>query len=426
MTTISSRPVDTRPPTVQTGPTAWMKKHLFNTWYNTILTVVIVAVLAAVVWGLVTWAVGIAQWAVIANNLGLFMTGLYPRESYWRAWSMLGVVVALGGFTWGVLARHQSTLFGRNVLIGIGVLCALFIVLPFLPLTEVAAEAEAAAEAAGAASFPTAGLKLVGMVALACATAFAGRELGRQIKWVPRSLTFAWFASYFVLLWLLGGGLGLESVRTTSWGGMTLTLLLAITGISLCFPIGVALALGRRSDLPVVKGLSTAYIELVRGVPLISILFMGQVLIPLFLPEGVRPNSILRAVIGLTIFSAAYLAENVRAGLQAVPRGQYEAAASMGMNKPLTIALIILPQAIKTAIPAIVGQFISLFQDTTLLGIVGLVELLGISNSILANPTYLGDYAEVYLFIAVLYWVFCYAMSLGSRRIEESLNTGYR
>jgi len=422
MTTISSRPVDTRPPVLQTGPAAWMKKHLFNTWYNTLLTLVIVVILAAVVWGLLVWVTQLAQWAVIANNLGLFMTGLYPRESYWRAWSMLGVISALGGFTWGVLARHQSTLFGRNVLIGIGVLCAFFVICPFLPLTEAAAEADAEAVA----SFPTAGLKLVGMVALTCGAAFAGRELGRQFKWVPRSLTFAWFASYFVLLWLLGGGLGLESVRTTSWGGMTLTLLLAITGISLCFPIGVALALGRRSELPVVKGLSTAYIELVRGVPLISILFMGQVLIPLFLPEGVRPNSILRAVIGLTIFSAAYLAENVRAGLQAVPQGQYEAAASMGMNKPLTIALIILPQAIKTAIPAIVGQFISLFQDTTLLGIVGLVELLGISNSILANPSYLGDYAEVYLFLAVLYWVFCYAMSLGSRRIEESLNTGHR
>ena len=403
-----------------------MKKHLFNTWYNSLLTVAIVAILAAVVWGLVVWAFGIAEWAVIANNLGLFMTGLYPRESYWRAWAMLGVIVALGGYTWGVLARHQSTLFGRKVLIGIGVLCAAFVILPFLPLSEAATEAAAEADPEAVASFPTAGLKLVGMVALTCATAFAGRELGRQVKWMPKALTFAWFASYFVLLWLLGGGLGLESVRTTSWGGMTLTLLLAITGISLCFPIGVALALGRRSDLPVVKGLSTAYIELVRGVPLISILFMGQVLIPLFLPEGVRPNSIFRAVIGLTIFSAAYLAENVRAGLQAVPRGQYEAAASMGMNKPLTIALIILPQAIKTAIPAIVGQFISLFQDTTLLGIVGLVELLGISNSILANPTYLGDYAEVYLFIAVLYWIFCYAMSLGSRRIEESLNTDHR
>lgn len=317
MTTISSRPVDTRPPALRPGPTAWMKKHLFNTWYNTLLTVVIVAILAAVVWGLITW-IASAEWAVIANNLGLFMTGLYPREAYWRAWTMLGVIVALGGFTWGVLARHQSKLFGRNVLIGIAILCAVFVILPFLPLTEATAEADPEAVA----SFPTAGLKLVGMVALTCAAAFAGRELGRQVKWMPRALTFAWFASYFVLLWLLGGGLGLESVRTSSWGGMTLTLLLAITGISLCFPIGVALALGRRSELPVVKGLSTAYIELVRGVPLISILFMGQVLIPLFLPEGVRPNSILRAIIGLTIFSAAYLAENVRAGLQAVPRGQ--------------------------------------------------------------------------------------------------------
>lgn len=200
--------------------------------------------------------------------------------------------------------------------------------------------------------------------------------------------------------------------------------MLAISGIALCFPIGVVLALGRRSDLPVVKGLSIAYIELIRGVPLIAILFMGQVMIPLFLPEGVRPNSIVRAIVGLTIFSAAYLAENVRAGLQAVPRGQSEAAASLGLNKPLTLGLIVLPQALKTAIPAIVGQFISLFQDTTLLGIVGLVELLGISNSILANPTYLGRYSEVYLFIALIYWFFCYAMSLGSRRVEKALHTG--
>jgi general L-amino acid transport system permease protein len=150
------------------------------------------------------------------------------------------------------------------------------------------------------------------------------------------------------------------------------------------------------------------------------------VLIPLFLPEGVRPDRVVRAVIGLTIFSAAYLAENVRAGLQAVPLGQTEAAQSLGLNKPLSMALIVLPQALKTAIPAIVGQFISLFQDTTLLGIVGLVELLGITNNLLANPKYLGEYAQAYVFIAVLYWVFCYAMSYGSRKIEASLNTDQR
>ncbi|MBE9069984.1 amino acid ABC transporter permease [Leptolyngbya cf. ectocarpi LEGE 11479] len=221
----------------------------------------------------------------------------------------------------------------------------------------------------------------------------------------------------------IGGFLGFKPIGTNNWGGLTLTLFLAITGIALCFPIGVLMALGRRSNLPIIKGLSIAYIELIRGVPLISILFMGQVMIPLFLPEGVRPDNIVRAIVGLTLFSSAYLAENVRAGLQAIPRGQNEAAASLGLNNPLTLSLIVLPQALKVAIPAIVGQFISLFQDTTLLGIVGLVELLGISNSILANPKYLGDYAEVFLFIALLYWFFCYAMSLGSRRIEQALNT---
>ncbi|MBE9060750.1 amino acid ABC transporter permease [cf. Phormidesmis sp. LEGE 11477] len=238
------------------------------------------------------------------------------------------------------------------------------------------------------------------------------------------------FAAVFVLMgWLptrLGLEFGLESVRTNSWGGLTLTLFLAVSGIALCFPAGVLLALGRQSRLPLIRLFSVTYIELVRGVPLISILFMGQVLIPLFLPEGMRPDPVVRAIIGLTIFSAAYLAENVRAGLQSVPQGQGEAAQSLGLNKPLTMALIVLPQALKTAIPAIVGQFISLFQDTTLLGIVGLLELLGITRNLLANPNYLGDFAPAYVFIGAIYWVFCYGMTYGSRRVEAALNTDLR
>ncbi|MEL6138671.1 MAG: amino acid ABC transporter permease [Cyanobacteria bacterium J06626_23] len=404
MTTVSSRPVQTSPPpTIQVGPGAWLKKNLFNTWYNTVLTVVLGAIILGVAWGLLTWAFTVAQWAVIPNNLALFMSGLYPNEQYWRIWLMLGVIVTMAGLSWGVLGRNLSPLFSRPLLIGLGILCALTII---FPLTR-----------------PNAPV-LIGLVVWTCVMALAGQWLGRQYKGMGKWLSVGWFLTYFINLWLLGGGLLLGSVRTSSWGGLTLTLMLAISGIALCFPIGVVLALGRRSDLPVVKGLSIAYIELIRGVPLIAILFMGQVMIPLFLPEGVRPNSIVRAIVGLTIFSAAYLAENVRAGLQAVPRGQSEAAASLGLNKPLTLGLIVLPQALKTAIPAIVGQFISLFQDTTLLGIVGLVELLGISNSILANPTYLGRYSEVYLFIALIYWFFCYAMSLGSRRVEKALHTG--
>ncbi|MEM9003007.1 MAG: amino acid ABC transporter permease [Cyanobacteria bacterium P01_F01_bin.86] len=404
MTTVSSRPIQTSPPPIaQIGPVAWLRKHLFNTWYNSLLTVVLGGILLGVVWGLLTWIFAVAEWVVIPNNLALFMSGLYPNDQYWRIWAMLGVILIMAGLSWGVLGRNLSPLFSRNVLIGIGVLCAATII---FPLTRP--------------SSPV----LLGFILLTCLLALVGQWLGRQYKGVGKWLSLGWFLTYFINLLLLGGGLGLGTVSTSDWGGLTLTLFLAISGIALCFPIGVLLALGRRSTLPVVNGLSVAYIELVRGVPLISILFMGQVMIPLFLPEGVRPDRIVRAIIGLTIFSSAYLAENVRAGLQAVPRGQFEAAASLGLNKPLTLALIVLPQALKTAIPAIVGQFISLFQDTTLLGVVGLVELLGISNSILANPSYLGRYAEVYLFIAVLYWFFCYAMSLGSRQVEKALHTG--
>ena len=403
MTSITPESVSAPPEVHKPGAGAWLKKNLFSDWFNSLLTVVVVGVLAYAAYGLISWALTTASWAVIPNNMGLYMTGLYPSEQYWRMWVLLTMVCGLAGLSWGVLARSLPTLFSRHVLIGFAIICAGFVLFP--PTRP---------------SSP----RLLPIVALVAATAWGARTLVRKLpglsKWVP----LLWFISYFVTVWLIGGGLGLTSVSTNDWGGMALTLLMAVSGISLCFPLGVILALGRRSTLPVVKWLSIAYIELIRGVPLIAILFMGQVMIPLFLPEGARPDRILRAVIGLTIFSAAYLAENVRAGLQAIPRGQQEAAASLGLNTPMTLGFIVLPQALKIAIPAIVGQFISLFQDTTLLSIVGLAELLGISRSILANPTYLGRYAEVYLFIGIIYWFFCYAMSLGSRKIEEQLNTG--
>jgi len=404
MTTTTPNSVSTAPEAKKLGIGPWLKKNLFSDWFNSLLTIVVVAVLAYAAYSLLRWGFTVAQWAVIPNNMGLYMTGLYPSEQYWRIWILLGIVCALAGLSWGVLARNLSMLFSRNVLIGFAIVCAGFVLFP--PTRP---------------SSP----KLLLMVAIVAATAWAGRAIGRQNQAFGKWISLLWFISYFIAIWLIGGGLGLESVSTNDWGGMVLTLLMAVSGIALCFPLGIILALGRRSSLPIVKWLSIAYIELIRGVPLIAILFMGQVMIPLFLPEGMRPDRVLRAIIGLTLFSAAYLAENVRAGLQAVPRGQQEAAASLGLNTPLTLSLIVLPQALKTAIPAIVGQFISLFQDTTLLSIVGLAELLGISRSVLANPNYLGRYAEVYLFIGVIYWFFCYAMSLGSRKIEEKLNTGH-
>jgi general L-amino acid transport system permease protein len=186
----------------------------------------------------------------------------------------------------------------------------------------------------------------------------------------------------------------------------------------LSFPLGILLALGRQSRLPVIRWLSIGYIEIIRGLPLIGILFMAQVMLPLILPAEWRPDRVVRAIAGLTIFSAAYLAENVRGGLQSIPKSQVEAAKALGLNTPLVITLIILPQAIRAVIPTIVGQFISLFKDTSLLAIVGLIDLLGISQSILANPKFIGDYAEVYLFIGLIYWICCYAMFLASKKLE--------
>jgi general L-amino acid transport system permease protein len=239
-------------------------------------------------------------------------------------------------------------------------------------------------------------------------------------KWQP----FAWALSFPIILWLIGGGFGLELVETNLWNGLLLTLVMALISIILSFPLGVLLALGRQSSLFVVRWMSILYIEIIRGLPLIGILFLAQVMLPLFLPDEIRLDRVLRAVAGLILFSAAYLAENVRGGLQAVPRGQLEAAKALGLKTPFIILFIILPQALRTAIPALVGQFIGLFKDTSLLSIVGLLELTGISRSILAQPEFINRSAEVYLFTGLIYWLFCYSMSLASQRLEKQLKLG--
>ena len=218
-------------------------------------------------------------------------------------------------------------------------------------------------------------------------------------------------------------GFGENGVLTSNWGGLLLTLILAVVGIVVSFPLGVFLALCRQSNLPAIRWVSTAYIETVRGVPLITILFMGNVLTPIFMP-GFDINQVLRMMLGITFFSAAYMAENVRGGLQGIPRGQHEAAQAVGLNYVQTTLFIVLPQALRSVIPAIVGQFIALFKDTSLVAIVGLIELLGVSKSVINNPDWLGLQAEVYLFAAVIYFVFCYSMSYGSRKIETDLGIG--
>lgn len=391
-------------PPVSESPTPWnwARKNLFSTWYNSLLTVVSLIVIFQSLKGFAIWVTTKAQWRVIEANLPLFFAGRFPRELHWRLWIIVGIITWLGGLTWGNFNR-QVSLWNRPLLIVLGASITAALLLP-IDLTS--------------------RLWLLGNIIIAAASYSFGRQIHPQItRWLPLS----WVFSFPVILWLIKGGLGLKEVPTNDWGGLMLTLFAAVVSIALSFPLGVLLALGRQSSLPVVKYFSILYIEIVRGLPLIGILFLGQVMLQFFLPPGApKLDRLVRAIAALTLFSAAYLAENVRGGLQSVPRGQIEAARSLGLNKPLVILLIVLPQALRAVIPAIVGQFIGLFKDTSLLSLFGILELVGISRSVLANPAYSGRYAEVYVFIGLIYWVFCYSMSLASRKLEQTLGVGQR
>lgn len=251
---------------------------------------------------------------------------------------------------------------------------------------------------------------------------------------VPRIPAKGWGSAYFFALfpllafWLLVGGLGLRHVPTNLWGGVLVTLVVATVGIVTSLPLGIILALGRRSSMQIARFMSIAFIEFVRGVPLITVLFMANVMLPYFLPPGWHPDALLRALIGVALFSAAYMAEVIRGGLQAMPRGQFEGAMALGLSYRLMMVFIILPQALKLVIPGIVNSFISLFKDTTLVAIVGIFDLIKTieaSNSDANWATPVTSYTG-YAFAALFYWVFCFGMSRYSLWMERRLNTGHK
>jgi general L-amino acid transport system permease protein len=229
-----------------------------------------------------------------------------------------------------------------------------------------------------------------------------------------------------VAYFLFFGGLGLRPVDTSLWGGLMLTLILATTGIAASLPIGVVLALGRRSQMPVIRIATVAFIEFVRGVPLITVLFMASVIFPLFLPEGMSFDKVVRALVGISLFSAAYMAEVIRGGLQAIPKGQYEGAMSVGLSYWKMNALIILPQALRISIPGIVNSFIGLFMDTNLVLIMGLIELLGIAQTSSRDPNWLGLINTALAFVSIVYFAFCFSMSRYSQYLERKLHTGHK
>ncbi len=392
------------PPTERYTVLGWLHKNLFSTWYNSLLTVVAGYIAFVLGKAILVWAFTQAEWQVVLVNLRLFMVGQYPVEQVWRIWLAVHLLAVTLGLAWG-------TLLGKRYLNAGMVTAAIPVLLAFFPKAT-----------------PSVRLQLVLISALGVGAWFLGYTQ-RERRWV-RQLTRWLLLLYFPLLLLLVRGLGpegfLQLVPTNLWGGLLLTFLLTIVGIGFSFPLGILLALGRRSGLKVVHLFSVLYIEFIRGVPLVTVLFMAQVMLPLFLPPGMTIDRVLRAMTGIVLFSAAYMAENVRGGLQAIPKGQYEAAWALGLNGFQTMSLIILPQALRNVIPVIVGQFIALFKDTSLVAIVGLLDLLGIASTVLAQPEFIGKQREVYTFIALIYWVFSYAMSYASRRLEEALGVGQR
>ena len=399
-----------RRPPAPPGAIQWLKRNLFSTWYNTILTLISLVVIFFVARGLLTWVFTVADWSPVKESLKLFAVGLYPFDELWRIGAILAMVSFLAGLSWGVWGGIVRTF---AIAVGVG-----FVLIALLPFDLYPPN-----------SNPLDLTLRVGLLTLPVLI-LLGLLLGRTARISGGFVLVLWLVSFILCLILLSGfenSERLPNVETGLWGGLLLTFLLALVGIVASFPIGVALALGRQSSLPVVKVFCTLYIEAVRGVPLVTILFMASIIMPLFLPEEVRIDRVLRAMLGMTMFAAAYMAENVRGGLQAVPAGQVEAAKAVGLTGFQTTTFIVLPQALRAVIPAIVGQFISLYMDTTLAIIVGLMELLAVGKAVLqSNQEWLLRDKEVYLFIAVVFWIFTYSMSYASRRLESALGVGER
>jgi general L-amino acid transport system permease protein len=345
-----------------------------------------------------------ARWGVITDNMRLFLVGRYPPGEIWRVWLALTVLSVATGLSAGTSPSRAVRMLAMMLMAGELMLAALVLVGDLGALEA---------------------LTLIGSAAVVLVTMLAARRRPVGGIWI----SLAWLAAAVSGLLLLAG-LGdfalMRSVSSNLWGGLLLTMVLSVASILLSFPFGVALAVGRRSRLPIVRIVSTVYIELIRAVPLISILFMAQFLFPLVLPEGLRIDNVIRAIGGITAFSAAYVAENVRGGLQAIPAGQHEAAFAIGLRTWQTTIFIVLPQALRITIPANVGLFISLMKDTTLAYIIGLLEILGIGRAVLANPEWLGTQFEVYSFIAVVFFVLSYTLSQASYRLEKELGIGER
>ncbi|WP_293174732.1 amino acid ABC transporter permease [Oceanithermus sp.] len=368
---------------------AWVRENLFNGVFNSILTLVTLALLYVSLKSIVYWALHEAKWSVVPDNMRLLMVGPFPPEQVWRIWAMLVLTLFVAGLWYGNTTRARPPLW---MWVGAPVVYAL--VWPVV--------------------FPSTRFWL----ALALLALPGGMLLGPYVprKWlVPISL-----AAFGVILALP------TAVNPNQWGGFFLTVLITIAVSLMAFPFGLLLALGRTGKLPVFRTLSILYIELIRGVPLVTVLFLSWIMVPLFVPEQWRLPDLVSVSIGFSMFAAAYLAEYVRGGIQGVPKGQYEAAWALGLSGSQSARYIILPQAIRSVIPALIGQEIAIFKDTSLVYILGLFDLLYMALTVTKNPKYLGTDREVLLFVMFVYFVGAALMSYASRKLERAMGLGTR
>lgn len=395
---------DERPTSGDLSPGEWVRENLFSSRLNTGLTTVFGALLAFVTFRALRFVFVSGRWEIIEVNLTNLMVGRFPRDQLFRPWIAIYIAVFIAGIAAGLQAS-QGTLPWRERLRRAAPLLLLLVVLVAFTRT------------------PTPAILIV----VSFVVGFAGRLVGTRLPPATRRyLPLVWIATIIAVFVAMTGFGGVGWGR---WGGLLLTLFLAIAGIVLSFPIGVLLALGRRSTLPAVRVVCVGYIELIRGVPLITLLFMSVLAIGFFLPDFIpRPGSVVRAIVALVLFTAAYVAEIVRGGLQGVPRGQTEAAQAIGLSPLRITQLIVLPQALRNVIPALVGQFISLFKDTSLVFIIGLLDLLKVAQDINSQPDFVGQglQAETLMFASFVYWAFCYSMSRASQRLERRLGVGER
>lgn len=400
------------PPARERGAIVWLRKNLFRGPGNTLTTLIVGFLLVSMATSLIRWMLTEAAWQPVWNNLKLLAVYRYPAELLWRPLVALALVLALMGLAAGLGKRAGKGTIAAGVFWWFAGLAFVLTALALAYWESVR-----------------------WWWLLASASGLAGYAAGLRLPVLARAQAWLWAVALpvvAILLYGMGGTGTMAVVRTNAWGGFMLTLILAGVGIVVSFPVGVALALGRRSDLPAIKYFCIGFIELIRGAPLITWLFIASLMVPLLL--DVSPDSIpaiTRALVAITLFSAAYMAENVRGGLQSVPRGQGEAARALGLSGWQTMQLIVLPQALRAVIPAIVGQAISLFKDTSLVFIVGLLDFFEIGRRVIPSQPESLQYAggvllELSLFMAAVYWFVCYRMSMASRQLEKHLGVGER